>query len=54
LSRNPARREELKAKLEAADATPPLLHPEMAGLYPSKGHRTCTGPGASRNPHGGL
>jgi site-specific DNA recombinase len=33
---NAARREELKAKLAAADAPPPLLHPEVAGLYRQK------------------
>ncbi len=33
LNANALRREELKAKLAAADAPPPLLHPEMAGLY---------------------
>ena len=33
LTANAARREELKAKLAAADAPPPLLHPEMAELY---------------------
>jgi site-specific DNA recombinase len=33
---NAARREELTAKLAAADAPPPLLHPEMAGLYRQK------------------
>jgi site-specific DNA recombinase len=33
---NAARREELKAKLAAADAPPPLLHPEMAELYRRK------------------
>jgi site-specific DNA recombinase len=33
---NAARREELKAKLAAADAPPPLLHPEMADLYRQK------------------
>ena len=33
---NAARREELKAKLAAADAPPPLLHPEMAELYREK------------------
>ena len=33
---NAARREELKAKLAAADAPPPLLHPEMARLYRQK------------------
>jgi len=33
---NAARREELKAKLAAADAPPPLLHPEMAELYRQK------------------
>ena len=36
LTANAARREELKAKLAAADAPPPLLHPEMAGLYRQK------------------
>ena len=29
-------REELKAKLAAADEPPPLLHPEMAGIYRAK------------------
>lgn len=33
---NAARREEMKAKLAAADAPPPLLHPEMAELYRQK------------------
>jgi hypothetical protein len=33
LTANAARREELKAKLAAADARLPLLHPEMAELY---------------------
>ncbi len=36
LAANAARREELKAKLAAADAPPPLLHPEMAELYRTK------------------
>ena len=36
LNANAARREELKANLAAADAPPPLLHPEMAGLYRQK------------------
>ena len=36
LNANAARREELKATLVAADAPPPLLHPEMAGLYRQK------------------
>jgi len=36
LTANAARREELKAKLAAADAPPPLLHPEMADLYRQK------------------
>ena len=36
LNANAIRREELKAKLAAADAPPPLLHPEMAGLYRQK------------------
>ena len=31
-----ARREELKAKLEAVADPPPLLHPEMAGIYRAK------------------
>ena len=33
LKANVARREELKAKLAAADEPPPLLHPGMANLY---------------------
>ena len=33
---NAARREELKAKLTAADAPPPLVHPGMADLYRQK------------------
>ena len=33
---NAARREALKAKLAAADAPPPLLHPQMAELYREK------------------
>jgi hypothetical protein len=36
LTANAARREDLKAKLAAADAPPPLLHPEMADLYRRK------------------
>jgi hypothetical protein len=36
LHTNAARRKELEAKLAAADAPPPLLHPEMAGLYRQK------------------
>jgi site-specific DNA recombinase len=36
LNANAVRREELKAKLSAADAPPPLLHSEMAGLYRQK------------------
>jgi hypothetical protein len=36
LNANAIMREELKAKLAAADAPPPLLHPEMAGLYRQK------------------
>src|SRR5262249_19940683 len=36
LTANAARREELKAKVAAADAPPPLLHPEMAELYRTK------------------
>ena len=31
-----ARRKELQAQLETADDPPPLLHPEMAGLYRQK------------------
>ena len=33
---NAARREALQARVAAADAPPPLLHPEMAGLYRQK------------------
>jgi len=36
LTANAAKREELKAKLAAADAPPPFLHPEMAELYRTK------------------
>jgi hypothetical protein len=36
LTANAARREALKARVAAADAPPPLLHPEMAGLYSQK------------------
>jgi hypothetical protein len=36
LNANAARREELQAKLEAADEPPPLLHPGMADLYRHK------------------
>jgi site-specific DNA recombinase len=36
LTVNAARREELKAKLAAADESPPLLHPGMADLYRQK------------------
>jgi site-specific DNA recombinase len=36
LTANAARREDLKTKLAAADAPPPLLHPEMADLYRQK------------------
>ena len=36
LTANATRREELKAKLAAADAPPTLLHPEMAELYRQK------------------
>jgi len=36
LTANAARREALRAKVAAADAPPPLLHPEMAGLYHQK------------------
>jgi site-specific DNA recombinase len=36
LKANVARREELKAKLAAADEPPPLLHPGMADLYRQK------------------
>ena len=39
LNANAVRREELKAKLAAADAPPPLLHPEMAGPIPREGPR---------------
>ena len=33
LNANAAKREALKARLAAADEPPPLLHPEIAGLY---------------------
>jgi site-specific DNA recombinase len=36
LNANATKREELNATLAAADAPPPLLHPEMAGLYRQK------------------
>lgn len=36
MNANAARREELKAKLAAVDDPPPLLHPEMAGIYRAK------------------
>ena len=36
MNANAARREELKAKLAAADEPPPLLHPGMADLYRQK------------------
>ena len=36
LNANAAKREGLKATLAAADAPPPLLHPEMAELYRQK------------------
>jgi chromosome segregation ATPase len=36
INANAARREELKARLAAADEPPPLLHPGMAELYRSK------------------
>jgi site-specific DNA recombinase len=36
LNVNAAKREALKTTLAAADAPPPLLHPEMAGLYRQK------------------
>ena len=36
LTANAATREDLKAKLAAADAPPPFLHPEMAELYRTK------------------
>jgi len=36
LNANAAKREELRARLAAADAPPPLLHPEMAELYRQK------------------
>ena len=52
LTVNAARREELKAKLAAADGPPPLLHLEWP--EPSEGHSTGSGLGASRNPHGSL
>ncbi len=36
MNTNAARRDELKARLAAADHTPPLLHPEMATIYRTK------------------
>jgi site-specific DNA recombinase len=36
MNANAARREELKAMLAAVDDSPPLLHPEMAGIYRAK------------------
>jgi site-specific DNA recombinase len=36
LNANAARREDLKARLAAADEPPPLLHPGMAHLYRQK------------------
>jgi site-specific DNA recombinase len=36
LTANASRREALTARVAAADAPPPLLHPEMAGLYRQK------------------
>src|SRR4051812_27324086 len=36
LNANAARREDLRARLAAADAPPPLLHPQMAELYREK------------------
>jgi site-specific DNA recombinase len=36
LKANALRREALKAKLAAANAPPPLLHPEMARIYRTK------------------
>lgn len=36
MNANAARRDELKAKLAAADEPPPLLHPEMARIYRTK------------------
>ena len=36
MNANAVRREELKAKLAAADEPPPLLHPEMARIYRAK------------------
>ena len=46
-----ARRKELQAQLDTADAPPPLLHPEMAELYRAEGHDAGSGPGARRNAH---
>ncbi len=44
---------ELKAKLDAADAPPPLLHPEMAELYRQKVTTLAQALEARRNAHGG-
>ena len=53
LAANAARREELKAKLAAADAPSPLLHPEMAELNPRPlGYApNCTGQLRSTRTH---
>src|SRR5918996_5717206 len=38
LNANAARREQFEAKLAATEEPPPLLHPEMARIYRTKGH----------------
>jgi hypothetical protein len=53
LTANAARREELKARLAAADAPPPFLHPEMAEAVSHEGIDVGSGPGAVRNPRRG-
>jgi hypothetical protein len=51
---NAARREELKAKLAAADAPPSLLHPEMAELYRQKVTALAQALERPENEHRGL
>ena len=50
LNANAVRREELKAKLAAADAPPPLLHPEMAWLYRQKVSAPWLRPSSTQKP----
>src|SRR3954468_2055843 len=50
LTANAARREALRARVAAADAPPPLLDPEMAGLCRQKVTALTEAPQASRDP----